>query len=96
MIWKFYEIDLICSFRVCALDNIEELARVSCCVPQYIRKGIAIASFILGRCFERGLGVKNESEHAISMYKKVNRVVFSFLQFIFSLSVFNTIPMFVN
>lgn len=59
-------------FRVCALNDVDELARVSCCVPQYIRKGIAIASFILGRCYERGLGVKQDSKQGIAMYKKVN------------------------
>jgi TPR repeat protein len=60
-----------CLFRVSALDNIDELSRTSCCLPQYIRKGIAMSTFILGRCLERGLGIKKDSEQAVLMYKKV-------------------------
>jgi TPR repeat protein len=55
------------------LDNIEELSRASGCLPQYIRKGIAIATFILGRCFERGYGVKKDPNQAVLMYKKVKK-----------------------
>ena len=54
-----------------ALDNIEELSRVSCCLPEYIRKGIAISTFILGRCLERGLGLKKDPNQALVLYKKV-------------------------
>jgi TPR repeat protein len=53
------------------LDNIEELSRASGCLPQYIRKGIAISTFILGRCYERGYGVKKDPNEAVLMYKKV-------------------------
>lgn len=54
------------------MDDIEELSRASGCLPQYIRKGIALSTFILGRCFERGLGITKDPSQAISMYKKVN------------------------
>ncbi len=53
------------------MDNIDELSRVSCCLPQYIRKGIAISTFILGRCFELGYGIKKDPKQSILMYKKV-------------------------
>jgi len=53
------------------LDNIDEISRASCCLPQYIQKGIAISTFILGRCFELGHGVKKDSNQAVLMYKKV-------------------------
>ncbi|CAF3755677.1 unnamed protein product [Rotaria socialis] len=56
--------------RVSALNDINELSRASCCLPQYICKGIAIASFILGRCLELGHGIKKDSNQAIMMYKK--------------------------
>ncbi len=53
------------------MDNIDELSRVSCCLPQYIRKGIAISTFILGRCLELGHGLKKDPHQAVVMYKKV-------------------------
>ncbi|CAF1322352.1 unnamed protein product [Adineta ricciae] len=56
--------------RVAALDNIDELSRISCCLPQYIRKGIAIAIFILGRCLELGLGIQKDTTQSALMYKK--------------------------
>ena len=65
------EIFRVYLFRVSALDNIEELSRASCCLPEYIRKGIAISTFILGRCLERGLGLKKDPSQALVLYKKV-------------------------
>ena len=53
------------------MDNIDELSRVSCCLPQYIRKGIAISTFILGRCLELGYGIKKDPKQSVLMYKKV-------------------------
>ncbi len=65
------------------MDNIDELSRVSCCLPQYIRKGIAISTFILGRCFELGYGIKKDSKQSILMYKKVriNAIGDEFIRF---------------
>ncbi|CAF0728077.1 unnamed protein product [Adineta steineri] len=56
--------------RVSVLDNIDELSRISCCLPQYIRKGIAISTFILGRCLELGYGIKKDPSQSVLMYKK--------------------------
>ncbi|CAF0842734.1 unnamed protein product [Rotaria sordida] len=56
--------------RVSVLDNIDELSRASYCLPQYIQKGIAISTFILGRCYELGHGIKKDPNQAIIMYKK--------------------------
>ena len=84
-------------FRVSTFDNIEELSRVSCCLPEYIRKGIAMATFILGRCFERGHGVKQDGHQAVALYKKVSRRICSSFKFKLPLpSVSITMPMFVN
>ena len=65
------------------MDNIEELSRASGCLPQYIRKGIAIATFILGRCYERGCGVKKDPNEAVLMYKKVKFDNFTMVWFDF-------------
>lgn len=89
---------VFCGFRVSALDNIDELSRASCCLPQYIRKGIAISTFILGRCLELGLGLKKDPNQAVNLYKRVklniifNAMTRSFIQS----SASNMIPMFVN
>ncbi len=53
------------------MDNIEELSRASSCLPQYIRKGMAISTFILGRCLELGHGMAKDRQQAVAMYKKV-------------------------
>jgi len=78
------------------LDDIEELSRASGCLPQYIRKGIALSTFILGRCFERGLGITKDPSQAISMYKKVNIFERKNKQTLFYHRVFNMILMLVN
>ncbi len=78
------------------MDNIEELSRASCCLPQYIRKGIAMSTFILGRCLELGLGLKKDPRQAMIMYKKVKFSLKQIQSFIQSISVSNMIPMFVN
>lgn len=71
--------------RVSGLSDIEELSRVSCCLPTYIKKGIAIAAFILGRCFERGHGIPKNHHQAIVMYKKVGLSICFFDRVIHSL-----------
>ena len=58
-------------YRVSVLNDIDELSRTSCCLPQYIRKGIAMSSFILGRCLELGHGIDKDPNQAVMMYKKV-------------------------
>lgn len=73
-------------YRVIALNDIDELARISSCLPTYIKKGIAIAAFILGRCFHLGHGIKPDPQEALVMYKKVT----CFIKF-FVLKVFETI-----
>jgi TPR repeat protein len=58
--------------RMSVLKDLDELSRASCCLPKYIHKGIAMATFILGRCLQRGLGIKQDTRQAEVMYKKVD------------------------
>ncbi|CAF0892202.1 unnamed protein product [Didymodactylos carnosus] len=56
--------------KLICLDNVEELSRATCCLPQYIKKGIALSAFVLGRCYELGNGIKPDSKQALKYYRQ--------------------------
>ncbi|XP_062856487.1 LRP2-binding protein [Trichomycterus rosablanca] len=56
--------------RVWQYEDISAIAELTGCVPEYIRKGIAIALFYYARCLQLGRGVSQNSERAQHYYTK--------------------------
>lgn len=72
--------------RVTENDNVEEIAKATDCMPFYIAKGLAMASFYLARCLQLGLGTKPDEALAKKYYSKVS---FSILYSLFELNYLN-------
>ncbi|XP_048365268.1 LRP2-binding protein isoform X3 [Sphaerodactylus townsendi] len=51
-------------------DNVGQIAKDTDCVPFYIAKGLAMASFYLARCLQLGLGTKPDAAAAKKYYSK--------------------------
>ncbi|XP_060103294.1 LRP2-binding protein [Heteronotia binoei] len=51
-------------------DNVEQIAKDTDCMPFYIAKGLAMASFYLARCLQLGLGTKPDAAAAKKYYSK--------------------------
>ena len=45
--------------------------------PEYVRKAVAMASFYLARCLEKGIGIERNKVKADQLFSKVNRPIFS-------------------
>ena len=53
------------------------MAQETDCIFSYIQKGVSLSAFYLGRCLERGTGIKKNIPLAQKYYMKV-----SFIQFL--------------
>jgi hypothetical protein len=58
-------------FRVTLLTDIEKISEDTSCMKAFIKKGIAIASFIYARCLHLGRAVKKNEQMASNYYKLV-------------------------
>ncbi|XP_054845772.1 LRP2-binding protein isoform X2 [Eublepharis macularius] len=56
--------------RVAENDDIQQIAKATDCMPFYIAKGLAMASFYLARCLQLGLGTKSDAAAAKKYYSK--------------------------
>lgn len=48
------------------------IAHVTDCLPEFISKGMAMASFYYARCLQLGLGITKDEEAAKHYYSKVS------------------------
>ena len=62
-------------YRVSQLDNPEQIAAETDCLPSFVAKGIAMACFYYARCLHLGLGIKKNEELAKQFYSKVRTSV---------------------
>ncbi|XP_046565674.1 LRP2-binding protein-like [Haliotis rubra] len=58
------------SSKVAMLEDIQLIAQETECLPAFIAKGIALASFYHGRCLHEGLGVKQNKQLAQQYYSR--------------------------
>ncbi|OWF38358.1 LRP2-binding protein-like [Mizuhopecten yessoensis] len=56
--------------RVSQFSDIDQIAKETDCLPNYIRKGIGLGCFYYARCLEEGHGVKQDKEEAGKCYSK--------------------------
>ncbi|CAH1784642.1 unnamed protein product [Owenia fusiformis] len=56
--------------RVAMLDDVEQIARETECLPGYVAKGLALGCFFYARCLHLGHGVKINKEQAKTYYSK--------------------------
>ncbi|KAJ6668590.1 hypothetical protein lerEdw1_012072 [Lerista edwardsae] len=60
--------------RVTMNDDVEKIAKTTDCLPFYIARGLAMASFYLARCFQLGLGTPQDAAEAKKYYSKACRL----------------------
>ncbi|KAM3831914.1 LRP2-binding protein [Vipera latastei] len=60
--------------RVTENDNVEKIAEETDCLPFYISRGLAMASFYLARCLQLGRGTQQDITAAKSYYSKACRL----------------------
>lgn len=53
-------------------DDVEKIAKTTDCLPFYVARGLAMASFYLARCFQLGLGIQQDAAEAKKYYSKVS------------------------
>lgn len=58
--------------RTAENDDVEKLAKATDCIPFYIKRGLAMASFYLARCLQFGLGTQQDLAAAKNYYSKVS------------------------
>ncbi|XP_052773496.1 LRP2-binding protein-like isoform X2 [Mya arenaria] len=56
--------------RVSQLTDVDLIARETDCIPSFIRKGIALASFYYARCLHEGFGAKKDEGEAKRYYSR--------------------------
>lgn len=56
--------------KVNEITDFEKVAENTDCLYRYILKGVSVAIFYLGRCFERGAGIRLSLEDAQKCYLK--------------------------
>lgn len=56
--------------RVSHLDNVDQIAQETECLPAFVRKGIALACFYYARCLYLGLAIKKDEAEAKKYYSK--------------------------
>lgn len=62
-------------FRIADYDEVHDIpmiAHVTDCLPEFISKGMAIASFYYARCLQLGLGITKDEAAAKLYYSKVS------------------------
>ncbi|KAL7981912.1 hypothetical protein Chor_000969 [Crotalus horridus] len=59
--------------RVTENDNVEKIAEETDCLPFYISRGLAMASFYLARCLHLGRGTQQDIAAAKNYYSKVRK-----------------------
>jgi hypothetical protein len=52
-------------------DSVEQIAKETDCLPSFIAKGIAMASFYYARCLHLGLGIQKNETEAKKYYSRV-------------------------
>ncbi|XP_053258466.1 LRP2-binding protein isoform X2 [Podarcis raffonei] len=60
--------------RTAENDDVEKLAKATDCIPFYIKRGLAMASFYLARCLQFGLGTQQDLAAAKNYYSKACRL----------------------
>ena len=68
---RFRFIKVLIYLRVTLLTDIEKISEDTACMKAFIKKGIAIASFIYARCLHLGRAVKKNEQMASNYYKLV-------------------------
>lgn len=66
---------ICCLFRIADYDEVHDvpmIAQVTDCLPEFISKGMAMASFYHARCLQLGLGITKDEEAAKHYYTKVS------------------------
>lgn len=61
--------------RIADYDEVHDIpmiAHITDCLPEFISKGMAMASFYYARCLQLGLGVKKDEAAAKHYYSKVS------------------------
>uniref|UniRef100_A0A8D0L9X9 LRP2-binding protein n=1 Tax=Sphenodon punctatus TaxID=8508 RepID=A0A8D0L9X9_SPHPU len=56
--------------RIAENDNIDMLAKITDCLPVYIARGLAMATFYLARCLQLGLGIQQDQAAAKKYYSR--------------------------
>ncbi|XP_032656256.1 LRP2-binding protein isoform X4 [Chelonoidis abingdonii] len=67
---KFYTKAAAFARRIAENDNIDMLAKITDCLPVYIAKGVAMATFYLARCLQLGLGIQQDQAAAKNYYSR--------------------------
>ncbi|XP_062991519.1 LRP2-binding protein [Elgaria multicarinata webbii] len=60
--------------RIAENDDVEKIAKTTDCIPFYIARGLAMASFYLARCLQLGLGTQQDLAAAKKYYSKACRL----------------------
>ncbi|TFK16059.1 multiple C2 and transmembrane domain-containing protein 1 [Platysternon megacephalum] len=68
---KFYTKAAAFARRIAENDNIDMLAKITDCLPVYIAKGVAMATFYFARCLQLGLGIQQDQASAKNYYSRV-------------------------
>ncbi|XP_003221670.2 LRP2-binding protein isoform X2 [Anolis carolinensis] len=71
---KFYSKTVKFAKSTTENDDIEKIAKETDCIPFYIAKGLAMASFYLARCYHLGLGTQPDKAEADKYYSKACRL----------------------
>ncbi|XP_036620664.1 LRP2-binding protein isoform X2 [Trichosurus vulpecula] len=74
---KFFTKCVTFSKRISGYDvsyDVPTIAQITDCLPEYITKGIAMASFYYARCLQLGLGVPKDEAEARNYYSKACRL----------------------
>ncbi|XP_066488645.1 LRP2-binding protein [Tiliqua scincoides] len=60
--------------RITVDDDVEKIAKTTDCLPFYVARGLAMASFYLARCLQLGLGIQQDAAEAKKYYSKACRL----------------------
>ncbi|XP_020658137.3 LRP2-binding protein isoform X1 [Pogona vitticeps] len=71
---KFYTKAAEFAKRTVENDDVEKIAKETDCLPFYIARGLAMASFYLARCLQLGLGTQQDLAAAKRYYSKACRL----------------------
>ncbi|KAH0616142.1 hypothetical protein JD844_027037 [Phrynosoma platyrhinos] len=71
---KFYPKAVKFAKRVIEDDDVEKIAKATDCLPFYIARGLAMASFYLARCLQLGRGTQQDTAAAKKYYSKACRL----------------------
>ncbi|XP_036406590.1 LRP2-binding protein [Megalops cyprinoides] len=71
---KLYSQAATLAKRISTYDDIAAIAKSTDCLPEYIRKGVAMALFYYARCLQLGKGVEKNQEEAKQYFSKAARL----------------------